>query len=39
MCSKVKSEISSDYARNFIYDFILGKEQKNKQLSLFDNEQ
>lgn len=39
MCSKVRSEISPDYARNFICDFIIGKEQKNKQLSLFDNEQ
>lgn len=28
MCSKERSMISSDYARNFIYDFILGKEQK-----------
>lgn len=39
MCSKIRSEISPDYARNFICDFIIGKEQKNKQLSLFDNEQ
>lgn len=28
MCSKERSMISSDYARNFICDFILGKEQK-----------
>lgn len=27
-CSKERSMISSDYARNFICDFILGKEQK-----------
>lgn len=39
MCSKVRSEISPDYARNFICDFIIGKEQKDKQLSLFENEQ
>lgn len=38
MCSRVRSEITLDYARNFICDFIIGKEQKNKQLSLFDNE-
>ena len=28
VCSADRSMISSDYARNFIYDFILGKEQK-----------
>ena len=28
ICSKERSIISSDYARNFICDFILGKEQK-----------
>ena len=28
VCSKERSMISSDYARNFICDFILGKEQK-----------
>lgn len=28
ICSKERSMISSDYARNFICDFILGKEQK-----------
>lgn len=39
MCSKVRSEISPDYARNFICDFILGKEQKGTQLNLFKNEQ
>lgn len=31
LCSEERSMISPDYARNFI----LGKEQKNKQLSLF----
>lgn len=37
MCSKERSLISSDYARNWIYDFILGIEQKNiSQLTLFD---
>lgn len=35
MCSKERSMISPDYARNFICDFILGKEQKHTQLSLF----
>lgn len=39
MCSKVRSEISPDYARNFICDFILEKEQKGTQLNLFKNEQ
>ena len=37
LCSEERSMISSDYARNFICDFILGKEQEQfgKQLSLF----
>ena len=37
ICSEERSMISSDYARNFICDFILGKEQEQfgKQLSLF----
>lgn len=39
MCSKVRSEISPDYARNFICDLILGKDQKGTQLNLFGNEQ
>lgn len=39
MCSKMRSEISPDYARNFICDYILGKEQKGAQLNLFENEQ
>ena len=34
-CSKERSEISPDYARNFIYDFILGKPQKITQKELF----
>lgn len=34
MCSRERSEMSSDYARNFICDFILGREQPNKQLAL-----
>lgn len=37
LCSQERSMISSDYARNFICDFILGKEQKNTQLNLFNN--
>ena len=36
LCSEVRSMISPDYARNFICDFILGKEQQGSQLSLFD---
>lgn len=36
LCSEERSMISPDYARNFICDFILGKEQnKNIQLTLF----
>ena len=35
LCSEDRSLISSDYARNFICDFVLGKEQKNSLLSLF----
>lgn len=34
-CSEVRSLIHPDYARNFINDFILGKEQQNSQLTLF----
>lgn len=33
--SEERSMISSDYARNFICDFILGKEQEHTQLTLF----
>ena len=35
ICSEVRSMISPDYARNFICDFILGKEQKHTLLTLF----
>lgn len=35
LCSEERSLISPDYARNFICDFILGKEQKNSELTLF----
>ena len=35
LCSEERSMISPDYARNFICDFIIGKEQ-NGQTSLFD---
>lgn len=35
VCSEDRSMISSDYARNFICDFILGKEQDFGQMKLF----
>lgn len=35
-CSEVRSMISSDYARNFICDFILGKKLSYTQLQLFE---
>lgn len=35
ICSEDRSMISPDYARNFICDFILGKEQIGSQLNLF----
>lgn len=35
ICSEERSMISPDYARNFICDFILGKEQKHTELTLF----
>ena len=35
ICSEDRSMLSPDYARNFICDFILGKEQIGTQLSLF----
>ena len=35
LCSEERSMISPDYARNFICDFIIGKEQVNSQLSIF----
>ena len=34
VCSEERSMIHPDYARNFICDFILGKEQKHSQLAL-----
>lgn len=35
LCSEERSMISSDYARNFICDFILGRKQDFGQLDLF----
>jgi hypothetical protein len=35
ICSEERSMISPDYARNFICDFILGKDQIGSQLQLF----
>lgn len=35
LCSEDRSAISPDYARNFICDFIIGKEQIGSQLSIF----
>lgn len=35
LCSEERSMISPDYARNFICDFILGKEQQHSQMSLW----
>ena len=35
LCSEERSMISPDYARNFICDFIIGKEQIGSQLNLF----
>ena len=35
MCSTERSMISPDYAKNFICDFILGKQQNISQLTLF----
>ena len=35
LCSEDRSMISPDYARNFICDFIIGKEQVGTQLSMF----
>lgn len=36
LCSEERSMMSPDYARNFICDFILGKEQQHTERSLFD---
>lgn len=38
LCSEERSMISHDYARNFICDFILGKEQQYTERSLFDSD-
>ena len=35
ICSEERSLISTDYARNWICDFIIGKEQRHTQLTLF----
>lgn len=35
LCNEERSLISVDYARNFICDFILGKQQENTTLTLF----
>lgn len=35
LCSEERSMISPDYARNFICDFVIGKEQTNTVPSLF----
>lgn len=36
LCSEDRSMITSDYARNFICDFILGKPQGFGQMTIFD---
>lgn len=36
ICSEERSMISADYARNFICDFILGKQQKMPQITFFE---
>lgn len=36
LCSEERSMIAPDYARNFICDFIMGKEQIHTQLELFN---
>lgn len=36
ICSSERSMISPDYARNFICDFVLGKEQKHTERLLFN---
>lgn len=36
LCSEERSLISPDYARNFICDFIIGKEQQHTMRNLFD---
>ena len=37
LCSEDRSMISTDYARNFICDFVIGKEQIGSQLDLFQS--
>ena len=37
ICSEERSMISPDYARNFICDFIIGKEQQHTMRDLFNN--
>lgn len=36
LCSEERSLISPDYARNFICDFVIGKDQKHTVKTLFD---
>lgn len=36
LCSEERSSISPDYARNFICDFIIGKEQEHAEPTLFE---
>lgn len=36
LCSEERSMMAPEYARNFICDFLLGKEQQGTQLNLFD---
>lgn len=36
LCNTERSMISPDYARNFICDFIIGKQQVFTQTNLFD---
>ena len=36
LCSEERSMIHPDYARNFICDFIIGREQPGTQLNLFE---
>ena len=36
VCSEERSMIHPDYARNFICDFIVGKEQQHTQRDLFN---
>ena len=36
LCSEDRSMISTDYARNFICDFILGRVQQGSQMKLFE---